>query len=118
MKRACLVGALSLAACAAAPAPGPTRAPFSLEALLGDGPGYVASHYGADEIPDALIADLTAAGFTCTSTPAVRACTRVRPPATPASPCFYVDGVYVYAHAPVRIERGAPRCLGAGPPRR
>ena len=46
-----MLAALMVAACASPPEP---RAPFTLDALLADASAYVASRYGADEMPTAL----------------------------------------------------------------
>ena len=58
---------LALIACApvgAQPPPAP-RERINVDALMADAQTYVAGRYRANEMPAALIADLTAEGFTC-----------------------------------------------------
>ncbi len=57
---------LALAACAPVGAQTPaSRERISVDALMADAQTYVAGRYRASELPAALIADLTAEGFTC-----------------------------------------------------
>ena len=99
--------ALCVFACAGVSA-AQTRAAFSVEALVANAPAYVAERYAQSELPSALIADLTAAGFECQHSAAGSECTRSRE-ATPV--CFDVARVSVAADAVSADENRL--CMGA-----
>ncbi|MEQ1491377.1 MAG: hypothetical protein ABL932_12595 [Terricaulis sp.] len=85
-----------------------TRAAFSVEALVADAPAYVASRYAQSELPSALVADLTAASFTCQHSASGSECTRSRE----ASPvCFDVVRVDITADAVTADQNRL--CMGA-----
>jgi hypothetical protein len=101
---------VAIAACTT-PTLAPPRAAFSFDAMLGNAPAYVAERYESGELPSALIADLTADGFTCENSATMTQCSRT----TPASPvCFDVAIVRISNAAPVYAEQNR-RCLGARP---
>lgn len=99
--------ALCVFACAGVSA-AQTRAAFSVEALVANAPAYVAERYAQSELPSALIADLTAAGFECQHSAAGSECTRSRE-ATPV--CFDVARVSIAADAVTADENRL--CMGA-----
>lgn len=99
---------LALAACATTPAP---REAFSFSALLADAPAYVAARYQPSALPSALIADLTADGFSCQHSATASECGRS---ARAFASCFDVAVVRIAADAPVQAEQNR-RCLGANP---
>lgn len=105
------LAAVCLFALAACASPAPQREAFSFEALRADAPGYVAQRYDRDDLPSALIADLTADGFTCQHSATMSECSR----STRTSPvCFNVAIVRLSNAAPVYAEQN-PRCMGANP---
>lgn len=85
--------------------------PIDLDALVADAPGYVASRYNAADLPDALVRDLAAAGFTCQAGATAPATDCTRAIAAFAS-CFDIWSVRIttdhLAHAEVNR-----RCMGA-----
>ncbi len=85
-----------------------TRAAVSAEALIANAPAYVASRYATSELPSALIADLTAAGFECQHSAAGSECTRVR---EAGGSCFDVAAVSITADRVTAEENR--RCMGA-----
>lgn len=85
-----------------------TRQPFSVEALVANAGGYVAGRYAAADLPAALIADLTAAGFDCQHSAAGSECTRVR---EAEAPCFDVASVRITSGSVVAEQDR--RCMGA-----
>lgn len=101
-----VVLALALAACAT---PAPAREPIGIDALVADAPGYVAQRYRADELPAALIADLTAADFRCQHSAAGSECGRTQ---HAFASCFDVVTVRISPTEPVQAEKNR-RCLGA-----
>lgn len=110
MRLLLVAAALCAASCATAAA---EREPFSLDALFADPPGYVSAHYQRNELPSALIADLTAANFECQNSAQASTCGRSRR----SGNCFYMDTVRIYADKPVEAARNQPRCMGVLPPR-
>jgi hypothetical protein len=94
---------LALAACAVAP----ERAPFSVDALVADAPGYVAQRYRGDELPAALIADLTAQDFQCQHSATMSECGSSR---HAFASCWDVVTVHISADS-VSAEQDR-RCLG------
>ena len=102
------VAAIFILVCAAGVSAAQTRAEFSVEALVENAPTYVASRYARSELPAALIADLTAAGFECQNSATASACTRSRE----ASPvCFDVVRVDITADS-VSADQNR-LCMGA-----
>lgn len=85
-----------------------TREAFSVEALVANAPAYVASRYAQNELPSALIADLTAASFECRHSASGSECTR----SLEVSPvCFDVVRVDITA---VAVSADQNRlCMGA-----
>lgn len=98
--------ALVLAGCAAPI----TRDPIGIDALVADAPAYVAQRYRANELPEALIADLTAAGFQCQHSTTSAECGRAD---HAFASCFDVYTVQITVGA-VRAEKNR-RCMGAQP---
>ena len=115
--RFALLGLALLGACASVEAPS-RREAFSVEALFADAPAYIASRYAHSELPAALVADMTASGFTCSSAPDVTACGRTHEHTGPSPPCFYSDVIYYYPNGHITAQWDAPRCMGVQPPRR
>ena len=95
---------LALAACAATP----ERERFSIDALVADAPGYAASRYHRNELPAALIADLTAEEFQCQHSATMSECGSSR---HAFGSCFDVVSVTITAET-VTAEKNR-RCLGA-----
>jgi hypothetical protein len=95
---------LALAACAAAP----ERERFSIDALVADAPGYVASRYHRNELPAALLADLTAEEFQCQHSATISECGSSR---HAVGSCFDVVSVTITAEAVTAVKNR--RCLGA-----
>lgn len=98
--------ALALAACATPV----ERGPIALDALIADARAYVTQRYRPNELPAALIADLTAAGFQCQDRASGSECGRADPA---FATCFDVYTVQIDA-AVVRAEMNR-RCLGGRP---
>ncbi len=114
---------LAAAACqqgATAPTPPVERSaseglsPIDLDALVADAPGYVANRYDAADLPDALVRDLAAAGFTCQAgaTAAATDCTRA---IAAFASCFDIWSVRITADHLAHAEVNR-RCMGAMPP--
>jgi len=102
--RVALVVAFALAACASAPSE-----PFSVDALVGDAPAYVAARYQSDELPAALIADLEAASFQCQHSATVSECGHSQ---RAHGSCFNVTTVRI---EPARVQASRNvRCMGIG----
>ena len=95
---------LALTACAATP----QRERFSIDALVADAPGYVASRYHRNELPAALIADLTAEEFQCQHSATISECGSSR---HAFGSCFDIVSVTITAET-VTAEKNR-RCLGA-----
>jgi hypothetical protein len=95
---------LALAACAATQ----PRERFSIDALVADAPGYVASRYHHNELPSALIADLRAEEFQCQHSATMSECGSSR---HAFGSCFDVVSVTITADT-VTAEKNR-RCLGA-----
>jgi len=93
-----------VAACASSVA----REPFSVDALVADAGGYVASRYERSELPAALIADLTAEEFQCQHSATMSECGSAR---HAFASCWDVVTVRISADV-VTAERNR-RCMGA-----
>lgn len=85
-----------------------TRTAFSIDELVADAPAYVAARYQASELPAALIADLTSAGFTCQHGATGSECTRS---VEANGSCFDVTNVSIGAES-VLASRNV-LCMGA-----
>ncbi|MDZ4690453.1 hypothetical protein [Terricaulis sp.] len=85
-----------------------TREPFSVEALVANATAYVEARYTRSELPSALIADLTAAGFQCQHSGSGNDCTRSR---EAGGSCFDVTNVSITAEG-VAADRNR-LCMGA-----
>jgi len=96
---------IALAACASQ-----AREPFSVDALVADAPGYVASHYRPGELPTSLIAELTAEDFQCQHSATMSECGCAR---HAFGSCFDVVDVRIDAES-VQAEQNR-RCMGAQP---
>jgi hypothetical protein len=95
---------LALPACAAAP----PREQISIDQLVADAPAYVAARYRANELPAALIADLSAQDFQCQHSATQSECGRSR---HAFASCFDVVTVRIGAER-VAAEQNR-RCMGA-----
>lgn len=104
--------ALALLAACATPVAVAEREPFNIDALEANANDYVASRYARTELPAALIADLTAAGFECQHSASASQCSHFR---TRTGNCFYSDVVEIRADGSVTAQV-APRCMGVLPP--
>ena len=96
---------LLLPACATAQE---ARAQISIDALVADAPGYVAARYRRDELPAALIADLTAQEFQCQHSATASECGRTQ---HAFASCFDVVTVRISDNAVEAAQNR--RCLGA-----
>jgi hypothetical protein len=105
MRRAAIL-AIALAACASQ-----AREPFSVDALVADAQGYVAARYRPNEMPAALISDLSAQEFQCQHSGAISECGRTR---HAFASCWDVVTVRIAAQR-VRAEQNR-RCMGAQQP--
>lgn len=85
-----------------------TREPFSVEALVANATAYVEARYTQSELPSALIADLTAAGFQCQRSGSGSDCTLSREAGVA---CFDVTNVSIGAEG-VAADRNR-LCMGA-----
>jgi len=95
---------LLLPACAAAQ----PREQISIDQLIADAPTYVAARYRSDELPAALIADLTAQDFQCQHSATQSECDRSR---HAFASCFDVVTVRI---GPGRVDADQNRrCMGA-----
>jgi hypothetical protein len=104
--RLCCAGlAALLAACVSN-----AREPFSVDALAADAPAYVAARYEANELPAALIAELTAEEFQCQHSAAMSQCGRAR---HAFASCWDVVDVSI-SLAGVQASQNR-RCMGAQP---
>jgi hypothetical protein len=92
-------------ACATAQTP---REQISIDALVADAPAYVAARYRAEELPAALIADLTAQEFQCRQGADASECGRTR---HAFASCFDVVTVRISAGAVEAAQNR--RCLGS-----
>lgn len=97
---------LLLVACAS-----PAPPLFALDALLADPPAYAAQHYAEREMTAALIADLTAAGFTCRHSATASMCERSQ---HAFASCWDVSVVHIAPGGPIEAEQNR-RCMGAQP---
>lgn len=97
---------LLLPACASAQ----PREQLAIDQLVADAPAYVAARYRADELPGALIADLTAQDFQCQHGATQSECGRAR---HAFASCFDVVTVRIGADH-VQAEQNR-RCMGAQP---
>ncbi len=95
---------VALAACAATP----ERSPFSIDALVADAPGYVASRYARSELLAALIADLTAQDFQCQHSATMSECGSAR---HAFASCWDVVTVRISADTVSAAQNR--RCMGA-----
>lgn len=104
---------LAIAACAPVGAQTPTapRERISVDALMADAQTYVAARYRASELPAALIADLTAEGFTCQHSATASQCGMTN---HAFGSCFDNYDVQITAER-VTAEKNR-RCLGAEAP--
>lgn len=105
--------ALALCACAPVEAETPPapRARISVDALMADAQSYVSDRYRANELPAALIADLTAEGFTCQHSATASRCGMTN---HAFASCFDDNQVDISADR-VSAEKNR-RCLGAQAP--
>ncbi|WP_395644714.1 hypothetical protein [Terricaulis sp.] len=84
---------------------------IAVDALIVDAQGYVAGRYRPEELPAALIADLTAEGFTCQHSATASQCGMSH---HAFGSCFDVYDVQITAES-VTAEKNR-RCLGAEAP--
>ncbi len=103
-----LVALAFLAACASTP----ERAAFSFDELLANAPAYAAQRYDGEVMPEAMIDDLRANGFSCSHRAMVDECVFAE---SVFASCFDVFTVRLDPAAPVHAERNR-RCTGALPP--
>lgn len=100
---------LALAACAPVQAQTPpARDRISIDALVANAQGYVSGRYSANELPAALIADLTAEGFDCQHSATASQCVMAQ---EANAACFDVYEVQISTQA-VSAEKNR-RCMGA-----
>jgi len=98
--------ALMLAACAAQ-AEHVERGPIAIDALVENAQAYVDQRYARDELPAALIADLTVQEFQCQHSATVSECGNAR---HAFASCWDVVNVRISAER-VTAERNR-RCMG------